>query len=108
MKKLTQMQMCLAKLLLAEKEEKLPTHTFIGEFAFNSYWHFLSFKGATRISEVYADLTHVLDRKKVQGKSGSRYYAYWIKPEYRNISKLLKAVPHNYKKVVIQFKKSLA
>lgn len=103
MKKLTQRQLVFAKLLLAPKGEYVPVYKFIDEFEFAGKWYFLSYKGTARASEMYNDL-NVIERKKVTGKSGSKYYAYRIDPELRNMGVLMRRLPEEYRTVLLKFK----
>lgn len=84
MSKLTQRQKVL-QLLKERPNEFTPAWQFVGEKYTKRYgWIFMSYKAPARLSQLYKE--GLVERKKVKGKTGSKYFAYKLvkrESEYR-------------------------
>lgn len=84
-KKLTQKELVFYKLYkerLKDAERFVNVWEFIGEIYIEELdtWGFMSYTCVHRAFEVYDENYGLVERKKVTGKSGSRFYAYRLSP----------------------------
>lgn len=77
--KYSQKQICFLY-LMQEAPRKIEVYDFIGEKTIFGKPYFLSYKGTTRMSEMFRDLQDKgLHRELFTGQSGAKYYRYWFK-----------------------------
>ena len=63
-------------------------------------YHWLSYKGATRISDtVFQDLD-IVERKEAKSRSGAMYFVYRLKEHFK-----IGEVPENYRKYLYKYQK---
>lgn len=78
--------MLATALLIKERktQEYIPTWRFVGELEYHTKqglrYGFMSYKCPTRLTDIYQDNPGFLERKLVEGRSGSKYFAYRISP----------------------------
>lgn len=82
-KKLTQKQIAFCKLYMDRHEDKnrfVPAWEFVGEIMIKplNRWVLMSYKCLTRLTDIFKENPALLDRTLVDGKSGSKYFAYRI------------------------------
>jgi len=88
LKKITQKELVFYKLYKERqlnKERFVNVWEFIGEIFLEELgvWGYMSYTCVHRAFEVFDDNTGLIERKKVTGKSGSRYYAYRLAPDVK-------------------------
>lgn len=84
-RKLTQKEMAFYKLYTAFREEPgrwVSAWEFVGEMFVKelNLWVLMSYKTPTNGLDIFFENPGLLERQKVRGKSGSRYYQYRIAP----------------------------
>lgn len=69
-----------------DREMYTPVWKLVGEIYIEEIgrWGFVSYEASARMSELFRDNPDLFERRRVTGKSGSKYYEYRIN---RNVSK---------------------
>lgn len=65
-----------------KREDFVPVFQFMGEVWCEPVgkWGFVSFEVSARLSELYSENPGLIERKMLEGKSGSQYYGYRLAP----------------------------
>lgn len=58
----------------------IPAYEFVGEKHLTpvGQWYLMSYKCPTRLTEVFQENPGILERTRIEGKSGATYYGYRI------------------------------
>lgn len=85
MKKPTQKQIIFYHLFINKRtnNDYMPVYSFMGEVYMEplNTWGFISHKVGARVWDVYDENRRLIERIKITGKSGARYYAYRIRED---------------------------
>lgn len=88
---LTQKAAVLTYLIENRSEDYIPAHKFTGVKTFESLDNLeflMSYECPHRLTDIFQDNPKLLERKKIEGRTGAKYFGYRINPDvidYREV-----------------------